>query len=292
MNTQELKAEFCKTYFPTMLTFVNHCNIVDNDFALSFLNDALPKDAQRNYSWHLEGDDRIGEKDLMLGVEEFWALTEESFGKQRDYWVGKLLWFEGEWQELHLGIAIQVFNEILTHFGNIRSVDFFIINPSIQQFSICIELMALCNFNLIESKEDFTRNYYAFLIYTLIGLTSILRKEWNNNNPCLLTQYERPPLFQIPKQRLEVEIVWDDENSHMTKKSDSISKHLTFFMLVRKYDPFKIDVTYGQPNYLKSRVETEQTLSYYYWETSLNITIPSGYKNKPLIIKLKEIEKK
>lgn len=287
MNTQELKAEFCKTYFPTMLTFVNHCNIADNDFALSFLNDALPKDAQRNYSWHLEGDDCIGEKDLMLGIEEFWALTENKFGTLRNRMVSCLLGRQ-TWENVNIAATKMVF-EILRHFGGIGVQELPNISSSIGQFANSVRLLQSLPHDVINLTPDRIYHYCSFAISTCIGLTSILRKAWDNNTPHFSVSHTRPEQFLLPKQRIAVCVNFDHFQGVLPDSLKSVSsKKMTYSMRVKKYTPFKIDVTYGLPNYLKKRIEVEQMLSYYYWNTKIEIIVPPNYEQNPLIIHLEE----
>ena len=292
MDTQQLKAQFCKHHFIAMLTFVNHCDISSNDFGLAFLNETLPKDSQHDYVWHLEGDDRIAEKDLMLGIEEFWLLTEEKYATQRDELVECLLRFgRGHHNNIH-ELASLLLTEILVYFGGIQKQELTTIGNSTQQFGVCLGMLNHPNVNMINKKDGNFHNYLAFIFYTLIGLTSILRKEWNKNTFSLSDRYEKPPTFQMPEQEIRVHIGWDISQSLMTREDNGTNKDLSFSMLVRKYCPFKVDVTFGQPDYLKRRVEVEQMLTYYYWHTILDILVPTKPEKSPLVIKMKDFDEK
>lgn len=290
MKDNLIKAKFCRKHFTSILTFINHCDINNNDFGMGFLLEFISEDDERKFSWQFEEADRNNEKDLMLGFEEFWAITEEKQRNQRNQIIEILTNDTITFQNI---ISIKPFmDEILTHFGCIRLQELSEVCPSAGQFTKFLTLLTDIDLPTHLNDEDKSRKIQLISIFAVISLTALLRKEWNKPDSTLHFKYKTPPAFEMPEQRIYVNITIkkpirypNDEHSNL---QDNQERHMSFYMKVRKYKPFKVDMSYGKKNFLLKRIEVEQTLTYYYWNTQLNITIPSEYETQPIIVHLIE----
>lgn len=136
---------------------------------------------------------------------------------------------------------------------------------------------------------------FQFLSFTYIGLVYLLRMAWYQKSE-RLTNYKKPEVFSIPKQSLHIIVNRQDSTNdniigyefvpNIKNGSERITKlidptpRLEITVPVRKYDKFKLIVKYGTPD--KTVVDIafgnqgEKMLTYYYWNPTLKINLPSS----------------
>lgn len=288
METQQLKAKFCQQYFNTILTFVNRCNVMDNDFGLQFLYDSLPAEARHdNYSWHLKGDDYVEEKELMLGIEEFWALTDERCRGERELLIGVLLGKKYKLQDIaNVSVALLI-KIILTHFGDFGFDELPEISPAVGRFAKCLDLLKSVNAISFLEETDKMHRFCTFIVYSLIGLTVLLRRAWQNDiDGQIARKYTAPKHFEMPEQKVEVHIRLEDPG--LAEPLNFICEGLNYAIIAKKYEPFNIDLNFGKEKFLKRGIHFTSMLTYYSWQTVVDVMIPKNYETNPLQIQLRE----
>ncbi len=287
MRAQELKARFCQQYFNTVLTFVNRCSVSDDNFGFRFLCNALPRQLQNIVGWQLYDADRLKEENLMRGLEEFWMITDEHLRVDRDLLVGVLL---GENSKLEsvADISTQQFvQELLAYFGGIQLRELPDISPSVREFARCIDLLNSLDARLFLDGTDRLHRYCAYIVYSLVGLTALLRREWNNDTEGLMSRKSvTPRLFEMPEQCVEVHIQL--ENPDLAESLHFMGEALNYTVFAKKYVPFTIDMSFGKDKFLKRGIHLTTMLTYYCWQTIVDVVIPKNYETVPLQVRLRE----
>lgn len=147
-------------------------------------------------------------------------------------------------------------------------------------------------------KQEIPKRKIAFqyLAFTYIGLVYLLRAAWYEK-PERLTNYKKPDKFSIPKQSLHIIVNRQDSTNDnivgyefVPNMKKGIEERITvqvnptprleITVPVRKYDKFKLIVKYGTPDNNVVNItfgdKGEQMLTYYYWNPTLNINLPSS----------------
>ncbi len=287
MKPLQIKADFCQQHFNTILTFVNRCNLSDDHFGLRFLCDALPQESCFTFEWKLNEGDRVKEEELMLGIEEFWMITDERFKDERDLLTGVL---SGDCSSVYRIVNVSVtplIRAILTHFGGIHPDELPEISPSVREYAKCIHLLINLNASLFSEGTDRIHRYCAFIVYALIGLTVLLRKAWQNDGGRhLARRYTTPPHYEMPDQYVEVHILLEEPD--LAGQLHFMGEKLNYALRARKYVPFTIDVSFGKDKFLKRGIHQTAMLTYYCWQTIAEVIIPKDYETAPLRLRLRE----
>lgn len=149
--------------------------------------------------------------------------------------------------------------------------------------------------NIIKQEIPKRKIAFQYLAFTYIGLVYLLRSAWSIK-PERLTKYKKPVEFAIPKQALHIVINRQDStNDHIIgyefvpnidKDNERITELvaptpcLEFTVPVRKYEKFKLIVKYGTSDNNTVNItfgdNEEKMLTYYYWNPTLNINLPSS----------------
>ena len=149
--------------------------------------------------------------------------------------------------------------------------------------------------NIIKQEVPKRKIAFLYLAFTYIGLVYLLRSAWSKK-PEQLTKYQKPTEFSIPKQFLHVVINRQDSTNdyiigyefvpNMDENNERITEHvnptprLEITVPVRKYDKFKLIVRYGTADNNAVNItfgdKEEEMLTYYYWNPTLNINLPSS----------------
>lgn len=138
-----------------------------------------------------------------------------------------------------------------------------------------------------------------FLAFMYIGLTYILRMAWREQREKFLEAklYKEPKEFDMPVQKLKViakvkdssdDIIYAYEfrqslqEESVLKGENTNNEKETFerSFNVKKYDKFKIGITFGHSDH-KETLWFEDMLSYYYWQPTFEINLPTVYSLKP-----------
>lgn len=288
MESNEMKARFCQQYFTTMLTMVNRCDVSGDDFGLRFLCEALPEESRHEVGWQLPENDRVQEEHLMLGVEEFWTMTDSACCKShRDVLVRGLLgndFSEKHLQDIGVGCLIE---EILHHFGDIPYGELQEVDSAIKEFMKCVELFKLQVPLRYVAESGRAHRYCAFALYSLIGLVTLLRRAWKSDvEGRLSSKYAAPDHFEMPDQSVSVCVRL--EQPKQAGALHFFGGTLTYTLKAKKYLPFTVEVSFGKDKYLKREVHFNAMLTYYCWHTHVDVVIPKSYETTPLRVKLYE----
>lgn len=147
-------------------------------------------------------------------------------------------------------------------------------------------------------QEVFQRQIaFQYLAFTYIGLVYLLRAAWYKKESELSESYKKPEKFSIPEQLLRIVVNRKDSSNdniigyefvpninkdeQRIKKSVDPTPQLDITLPVRKYDKFKLIVKYGTSDG-KSPVDItfgdrgDTSLSYYYWNPTWLINLPSS----------------
>ena len=283
----ELKARFCQQYFTTMLTMVNRCDVQNDDFGLRFLCEALPEEARSQAGWLLEGNERVREEELMLGLEEFWMITDERCRGDRNLLVETLLGESCKVQGVVDVSVERIIHEILMHFGGIQLSELSEANPAVREFAKCLDLLTGQDVTLFQGETDRMHRYGAYILYCLIGFTTLLRKAWQNDTEGHLAKiYATPRHFEMPEQCVEVHIQLEEPD--LAEALHFMGEALNYTVRAKKYVPFTIDLKFGKDKFLKRGIHQTAMLTYYCWNTIVDVVIPKCYDTDPLQIRLLE----
>ena len=287
MRTQQFKEKFCQQYFYTVLTFVNRCSVTDDNFGFRFLCDALPQQSQNIVGWQLDDSDRVKEEDLMLGLEEFWMIADKHLRADRDLLIGILLGENCKLESVADVLVLRFIQELLVYFGGMQLSDLSEISSSLREYMKCLGLLNSLDASLFLDRTDRLHRYCAYIVFSLAGLTTLLRREWNNNVDGLMARkYVRPRLFEMPEQYVEVHIQL--ENPDIAESLHFMGEELNYTVLAKKYVPFNIDLSFGKEKFLKRGIHFTTMLTYYCWQTVVNVIIPKNYETIPLQVRLRE----
>lgn len=156
--------------------------------------------------------------------------------------------------------------------------------------------------NIIRQEVYQRKIAFQFLAFTYIGLVYLLRLAWHTKKDTLNSKYSKPDDFLIPEQTLRIVVNRKDSSNdniigyefipNIRKGDYRIIKQvdptpqLDITVAVRKYDKFKLIIKYGTSE-SKSPVDIvfgdkgDTTLSYYYWNPTWLINLPSSSSIQP-----------
>ena len=215
----------------------------------------------------------------------------------------------------HFGISISDDDKTLE--PQIQKFDHFIdkINKpgtkcySLADYNKALHLFQQCRndgtHNLLQQEVPQRKIALQFLAFVYIGLTYILRMAWEKKGDLLVGyHYNRPQPFEMPTTTLKIVVkVKDSSNDKIFKyvfvpniKNGSVREEkeiepteiMELTYQVRKYERFKLEVTYGTSSMQDTKWfgnNEPRLLSYYYWNPIFEVTLPSiSYINPGLKI--------
>lgn len=143
---------------------------------------------------------------------------------------------------------------------------------------------------------------FQYVAFMYIGLTYLLRQTWKLRENTLgkHTKTDSFLNFSMPSQPMKIAIATDDENDRIfgyeftpdisnpsqrvVENIDPTNRVDNLEVSVRKYQSFKLSVTYGKPDDFKTVTfgeDGDKMLIYYYWTPTFEIHLPKVSELKP-----------
>lgn len=179
-------------------------------------------------------------------------------------------------------------------------------NYSLADFNKALHLFQQCRndnvHNLRQQEVPQRKIALQFLAFVYIGLTYLLRMAWNEKGDWLVGHhYSRPRNFDMPAQDLNIVVrVKDSSNDkilkydfvpNIKKGSERVTKEidptgiLELTFQVKKYDKFKLGITYGNSDMQETKWfgdgKDSKIVSYYYWNPTFEVNLPSMSSIQP-----------
>lgn len=336
VTNNNYKAKFCRQFFYQLKGFVENFNLNKNNLGMEFLLEVYNNDPRRKDSCRWINSVIVEESDLMLAIEEFYAITNtnKELQKQRDdrLMAGLLEPDKFATEEImaRLFADDHTLKAILNYFG----IDKVKKAKRIEDQITCFDEFASAAAFSGKDGKKYSINFYnnalhlfqyyrnsgihnffkkgvpqrkiaiQFLAFTYIGLTYLMRQTWKLRKD-RLGNYIQPKDFAIPSQPLKITISTNDENdkiisyefipntdnpSKKTGNNISPSNYIEIGenegIYVRKYEKFKLSVTYRTPSGYSETVtfgkeNDEKMLIYYYWAPTFEVHLPKISDLKP-----------
>ena len=347
--TNNTKAHFCRTFFPTLKEFILEFNFNDNihNLEMGFLlesynymiNSSDPERKKKGERFknqcRWKNTMNLKDEELMLAIEEYFEITDSSeiLQTQRERLFNGLIEPDKFASDDDVIKAVFVdqntLKQIFAHFGIaeqdidsgeeyiqglIKSYDIFaqkVFNNNsgdidvlnVVYFNKALYLFQQCRnndaHNIIIRDVPHRKIALQFLAYMYIGLTLILRKAWTIKS--IMSTYtiaDEYKSYKMPVTELHIDVTPRDSSSDyiygykltpltndaVKKEEVNISpeKKLELIRDIRKYGKFSIAITYGTNDGGKQTKEfTDLELTYYYWQPTLEIKLPSSKILKP-----------
>lgn len=257
MKTQELKAQFCKTHFIQLKTFISNTS-------------SIP----------------VTEEDVMLAIEEFFHITAQDtilYAHRNELFQQ---YFSSTVQSEFLRVDEETLQSILTYFGIPISqhLCLFSLQQAYRNFMKKIDVAGCIN--MLEPADSH--------LFTYMRLICLLRIFWRDYKDTLSSFFIEPPSFVLPEQPLQVVIkteqpvIFNKNGEQTGTQPCHQGRDIAYIIMARKYEAFHVDVTFGQKEAVYTTVSMSDMLIHHHWHPIVEIMIPAFYPRVPIQWQIRE----
>lgn len=318
-KTNNFKAQFCRLYFTQLYGFIRKFDVKRNNLGMKFLTEIDDKEYNWDNSVYMSDknlmaaieeyfyitDSNSALQDMRETLLKGLILPDKYATDPavknvfvEEVTLRTILTYFGIKEEQKIDDQIKAFNSFAESIACGGNLSFARYNQALYLFKLNRNNQA----HHIRKQEVYQRKIaFQFLIFTYIGLIYLLRTAWYEKECELLKRYNKPEKFSIPEQSLHIIVNRKDSSNdniigyefvpnikkgnERIKKSIDPKAQLDIIVPVRKYDKFKLIIKYGTSDNkivdLPFGEKGDTMLSYYYWEPTWIINLPSSSSIHP-----------